>query len=72
MKKIDKVITALCCCIYSNCRKCPYRDRDCKDLMMNDAADYLAQYRRDKGIWDEIKRYREDIREVIEKYDNVQ
>ena len=48
MKTIDETITGLCRCRYTSCRTCPYagtKGKSCKEALLDDAADLLAQYR---------------------------
>ena len=40
---------------------------DTKEIL-TDAVHYLKQYQTEKYIWDEIRRYHPEIKELLEKY----
>ena len=40
---------------------------DTKEIL-TDAVRYLKQYQTEKIIWDEIRRYHPEIKELLEKY----
>ena len=52
MMKLSKVIKGLSCCIYTNCKRCPYMKTQgmlCRDALMSDALDWLKTFRDEKG-----------------------
>lgn len=67
MKTIDETITGLCRCRYTSCRTCPYvgtKGKSCKEALLDDAADLLAQYRNGPR-WIPIRQQPEEERQYL-------
>lgn len=51
MTKLSTVIKGLSCCIFTNCKRCPFmktKGMFCRDALMSDALDWLKTYQEEK------------------------